>query len=230
MILGTAAYMSPEQARGKTVDKRADIWAFGVVLHEMLTGRPAFAGDTITDIIAAVVTREPDWIAIPATTPASIRQLLARCLEKDPKRRLRDIGEARFALESGQPSSGASDMSSAMGPTAPLGTSPQRPWLWMAAAAVFAVTTICFAATSWRARGSAPTADSFELAIAPPAGAEFHLGDNFGNVILSPNGTTIAFVATTSKVTTLWVRSLATDDARALPGTRSRRGRRTAER
>src|SRR5471032_2680478 len=107
IILGTAAYMSPEQARGKAVDKRADIWAFGVVLYEMLTGRAAFAGDTITDIIAAVVTREPDLTALPAATPGAIRHLLMRCIEKDPKRRLRDIGEARFALEGNPAASGA---------------------------------------------------------------------------------------------------------------------------
>ena len=83
VILGTAAYMAPEQARGKAVDKRADIWAFGVVLYEMLSGRSGFAGDTITDVLAAVVMREPDWTALPANTPASIRRLLARCLEKD---------------------------------------------------------------------------------------------------------------------------------------------------
>jgi len=99
MILGTAAYMAPEQARGRLVDKRADIWAFGLVLYEMLTGRAAFAGDTITDILAAVVTREPDWAALPATTPASIRRMLTRCFEKDPKRRLRDIGDARLEIE-----------------------------------------------------------------------------------------------------------------------------------
>src|ERR1700682_1785342 len=87
VILGTAAYMAPEQARGKSVDKRADIWSFGVVLYEILTGSTPFAGDTVTDIIAAVVTREPDWSAMPATTPASVRQLLGRCIEKDPKRR-----------------------------------------------------------------------------------------------------------------------------------------------
>ncbi len=208
VILGTAAYMAPEQARGKTVDKRADIWAFGVVLYEMLTGRAAFAGDTITDIIAALVSREPDWTALPAATPETIRRLLARCLEKDPKRRLRDIGDVRFELEGNH----------AM-PPATSATSTPRPWLWMAAALVFAVTTIALAVTSWRGGGNASTADSFELAIAPPAGAEFHLGDNLGNVILSPDGTTIAFVAATSKATTLWLRSLATDDARPLPGT-----------
>ena len=98
LILGTAAYMSPEQARGKTVDKRADIWAFGAVLHEMLTGKPLFTGETVSDVLAAVLTREPDWAALPESTPPSVRRLLRRCLERDPKRRLRDIGEARIAL------------------------------------------------------------------------------------------------------------------------------------
>jgi eukaryotic-like serine/threonine-protein kinase len=99
IILGTAAYMSPEQARGKPVDRRADVWAFGVVLYEMLTGRAAFAGETVTDVLAAVVTRDPDLDALPASTPSAIRALLKRCLEKDPRRRLRDIGEARVLLE-----------------------------------------------------------------------------------------------------------------------------------
>jgi serine/threonine-protein kinase len=98
VILGTAAYMSPEQARGKAVDKRADVWAFGALLHELLAGRPLFAGETVSDVLAAVLTREPDWAALPAATPARVRRLLRRCLERDPKRRLRDIGEARIAL------------------------------------------------------------------------------------------------------------------------------------
>ncbi len=98
VIMGTAAYMSPEQARGKTVDKRADIWAFGAVLFEMLSGRRLFTGETTTDIIAAVVSREPDWNLLPSDTPATVRRLLMRCLEKDPHRRLRDIGEARVVL------------------------------------------------------------------------------------------------------------------------------------
>jgi len=99
VILGTAAYMSPEQARGKAVDKRSDIWAFGVVLFEMLTGRPAFGGETVSDIIAAVLARPPQLDALPVAAPPGLRQLLARCLEKDPKRRLRDIGEARIAIQ-----------------------------------------------------------------------------------------------------------------------------------
>ena len=99
MILGTAAYMAPEQARGKTVDKRADIWAFGLVLYEMLTGRAHLPATPSATSSRRSLTREPDWTALPATTPASIRRLLARCLEKDPKRRLRDIGDARLEIE-----------------------------------------------------------------------------------------------------------------------------------
>ena len=94
MILGTAGYMSPEQARGKIVDKRADIWAFGCVLYEMFTGRAVFGRDTVTDTLAALVEHDPDWTGLPPATPVSIRRLLERCLTKDPKRRLRDIGDA----------------------------------------------------------------------------------------------------------------------------------------
>ena len=91
--------MSPEQARGKSVDKRADIWAFGCVLYEMLTGLRPFDGETVSDTLAAVLARDADWSALPASTPAKVRELLQRCLEKDPKRRMRDIGDARIELE-----------------------------------------------------------------------------------------------------------------------------------
>src|SRR5262249_16250254 len=99
VILGTAGYMSPEQAKGKTVDKRADIWAFGVVLYEMLTGRRLFEGETVSETMAFVMTKEPDWTALPANTPLRLRDLLRRCLVKDSRSRLRDIGEARIAIE-----------------------------------------------------------------------------------------------------------------------------------
>ena len=108
IILGTAAYMSPEQAKAKPVDRRTDIWAFGCVLYEMLTGKPAFDGETVTDVLAAVVRAEPDWSRLPAGTPSHLRVLLRRCLQKDPKQRLRDIGDARISLEevlSGSPES-----------------------------------------------------------------------------------------------------------------------------
>ena len=99
VILGTAAYMSPEQARGQSVDKRADIWAFGCVLFEMLTGRAPFARDTLTDTFAAIVDREPSWQSLPPATPDRIRDLLRRCLQKDPSRRLRDIGDAHLEID-----------------------------------------------------------------------------------------------------------------------------------
>ena len=109
-ILGTAAYMSPEQARGKAVDKRTDIWAFGCVLYELLTGRRAFSGSTTSDMIAAILEREPDWSWLPSATPAHVRRLLSRCLEKETKRRLRDIGDARIELEDAQTSPSDGDL------------------------------------------------------------------------------------------------------------------------
>src|SRR5262249_44834608 len=99
MIVGTAAYMSPEQARGKTLDRRTDIWSFGCVLYESLTGRQAFPGDTATDIVAAILGREPDWNALPSGVPTSIRKLLERCLRKDLKQRLHEIADARIEIE-----------------------------------------------------------------------------------------------------------------------------------
>ena len=99
IILGTAAYMSPEQARGRPADRRADVWAFGVVLYEMLTGRPAFEGETISDVLAKVIEREPDWTALPASTPPRLRELLRRCGRKDPKTRLQAIGDARIQID-----------------------------------------------------------------------------------------------------------------------------------
>ena len=100
-IMGTAAYMSPEQASGKPVDKRADIWAFGAVLYEMLSGQRAFEGEDVSHTLAFVLTKDIDWNAVPSDTPTSLSLLLGRCLERNPKERLRDIGEARIGLETG---------------------------------------------------------------------------------------------------------------------------------
>ena len=125
VVLGTARYMSPEQARGKAVDKRTDIWAFGCVLYELLTGRRAFEGETTSDVIAAVIEREPTLDVLPASTPPSLRRLLQRCFEKDPKRRLRDIGDARRDLDEID--------------TVPPATSTSRAWLGWAVAALFAI-------------------------------------------------------------------------------------------
>src|SRR4029079_9659312 len=122
MVLGTAAYMSPEQARGHTVDARTDLWAFGCVLFEMLTGTRAFPGDTVTDILAAVVKEEPRWHDLPAATPAVIRRLLRRCLTKDRKRRLASAADARLDIEEAL-DPGRTDPTS----TAP-STSRRSPW------------------------------------------------------------------------------------------------------
>ena len=99
VILGTAAYMSPEQARGQAVDKRTDIWAFGCVLYELLTGKQAFHGDTVTEILAAVLRGEPDWLALPAATPTSVRALFRHCLQKDKTLRMRDAGDASIEIQ-----------------------------------------------------------------------------------------------------------------------------------
>ena len=99
VILGTAAYMSPEQARGHAIDKRTDIWAFGCVLYEMLTGRRPFAGETVSDLIVAILDREPDWSLLPDSVPPNVVTLLKRCLDTNTKRRLRDIGDARIEID-----------------------------------------------------------------------------------------------------------------------------------
>src|SRR5712691_5784045 len=99
MILGTAAYMSPEQAKGRAADRRSDVWAFGVVLYEMLTGQRAFKGEDVSDTLAFILTREPDWAILPADTPPLIRRLLRRCFEKDRKRRLADAADARLEID-----------------------------------------------------------------------------------------------------------------------------------
>jgi Tol biopolymer transport system component len=124
VIMGTAAYMSPEQARGKPVDRRADIWAFGCLLYEVLTGKRAFPGDTVSDTLVAVLSREPEWAALSASTPAAVHRLLRRCVTKDSKRRLRDIGEARILLEdaiAGDSAGVASDVAPTAEQRSPLG-------------------------------------------------------------------------------------------------------------
>jgi serine/threonine protein kinase/Tol biopolymer transport system component len=148
VLLGTAAYMSPEQAKGKAVDRRADIWAFGCVLYEMLTGRPAFDGETITDTLAAVVRAEPDWSSLPTKTPRRIGALLRRCLTKDPKQRLQAIGEARIAIAAAI--AGAPEDTTSPAATAPSPALWRRAVPW-ALAAVAATLAIAAGAPYWRA-------------------------------------------------------------------------------
>jgi eukaryotic-like serine/threonine-protein kinase len=217
MIVGTAAYMAPEQARGKAVDKRADIWAFGVVLYEMLAGRAAFPGETVTDIIAAVVTHEPDWTAIPAATPPWIRRLLARCLEKDPKRRMRDIGDVRFeigeALARG--SSDARVVEPASGPAHPAGAS--RAGSLARAALLVALGGSLAAGLAWFGiwQSASPT-ESRPLRVS----IVHNEGSEVAAPAISPDGKRVAYRARRADgMPLLWVRDLGSDEAQALPGT-----------
>jgi DNA-binding winged helix-turn-helix (wHTH) protein len=175
VIAGTAAYMSPEQARGQEIDKRADIWAFGVVVYEMLTGQRPFQGDTITETLAAVTNRDPEWDRVPA--PA--QRLLRRCLEKDPALRLRDIGDAQLLLEDGPQ----------------ITVAPRRilPWAATAAAVLIAVVFLWTAAL-WR---SPKTADRPLVRLDVDLGSNIALLQGAGNVTLSPDGTRLVFLSST---------------------------------
>jgi serine/threonine protein kinase/Tol biopolymer transport system component len=203
-VVGTMSYMSPEQARGMEVDRRTDVWAFGCVLFEMLTRRPAFDGTTGPDVLAAILEREPDWARLPAKTPAGIRRLLRQCLKKDQSQRLRDMGDIAILVEDAlsEPSS------------QPLATAPMRrraTWLVLAAGAALAS-----AATAWWlwSRSSGP-GEPVRLSIWAPGPITPQLSG-----AISPNGREVAFVATgPSRKAMLWVRSLDSLEAREIPGT-----------
>ncbi len=215
VLLGTAAYMSPEQARGKPVDKRSDIWAFGAVLLETLTGRKAFGGDTITDMIAAVVAREPEWERLPAETPRAVTRLLRRCLEKDQEQRLRDIGDARLELEEllanpeglyAEPEAVAAPSSTSL--------------LWKVGTAALALLVAGLGFALWRA--STPQPQEITRAFIPaPAGGDFDLGTDYpAPVAVSPDGRTLVFgVQEEGGSKRLWVRDLDDLEARPLTGT-----------
>jgi serine/threonine-protein kinase len=209
MILGTPAYMSPEQARGWALDKRTDIWAFGCVLYEMLTGTRAFAADDVSGTLARVLMTEPDWDPLPASTPASIRRLLRRCLEKDPKRRLRDIGDVGFQIDDAQDST----PSSAAAARVP--KSQER--LWWTAAMVIVVVGMT---TLYLRRAPAPQASPAvaRVTVALPAGDR--LGSlNVPAIALSPAGTHLAYVGLRDSNQQLYLRSLDSLDSKALDGT-----------
>ena len=129
VIMGTAAYMSPEQARGSTVDRRADIWAFGVVLFEMLTGKQLFTGATISDTLAAVLRAEPDWNMLPGETPSALRRVLRRCLERDRKERLPHVGEARFLIREAQTTPSPETAAAEAVTAQPTGWQRVTPWV-----------------------------------------------------------------------------------------------------
>jgi Tol biopolymer transport system component/predicted Ser/Thr protein kinase len=193
MILGTAGYMSPEQARGKQVDKRADIWAFGVVLYEVLTGKRLFQGDDVTDTLAAVLRHEPDWEQV----PVKVRRLLRRCLAKDPAKRLRDIGDVWELLDE-----------------APQATASSRPRLGWVAWSIAGMLAIALGFVSYRhMREEQPRV--LKMSVLPPEKATF----TTSLPAVSPDGRRLAFAAALDGKDQLWVRDLDSLAARALTGT-----------
>ena len=182
VIMGTAGYMSPEQARGQAVDKRTDIWAFGCVLYEILTGSQAFGGETVTDILAAIVDRDPEWEALPESTPRAIQRLLRRCLEKDPHERLRDIGDARIEIRYvlGEPvEDSVGDLST---PT-PAWWPRMVPW------AIAALLAVMLALTYREPPSEPPTPQRFSIDLPSPFAESGHY-----KMALSPDGNHLVYL------------------------------------
>jgi serine/threonine protein kinase len=206
ILIGTAAYMSPEQARGRTVDKRTDIWAFGAVLYEMLTGRRAFDGDDVTEMIAAVVKSTPDWSALPPDAPAPLVTLVQKCLEKDQRARVGEIAVARFVLsESGTLAHvGAMPATTTSSPSWRVAA----PW---ALAGVFLLTTLVVSLRLFRETPSTPPSIRFQV-----AGPD---NTTVGTFRLSPDGHRLAFIAITASTPRLWIRSFDSLNAVPLAGT-----------
>jgi serine/threonine protein kinase len=195
IILGTAAYMSPEQANGKSVDRRGDVWAFGVVLFEMLTGKQLYSGETASETLAAVIMKEPDLALLPSGTPSPIKHLIRRCLTRDPRLRLRDIGEARIAINEylANPAAVAETPSSASSPPAQRSASPRIvPW----SVAAFAVLLAAFALWApWR-----PTpqpAQPMRLSVELGAPASLTISGWGSPIMISPDGSRFLFNAIT---------------------------------
>jgi serine/threonine-protein kinase len=210
VIPGTPSYMSPEQARGVRVDRRSDIWAFGVVLFEMLSGERLYAGDTASDVLASIIKDEPPWDRLPTDTPPQILRLLSRCLTKDPKRRLQAIGEARIAIE--DYSSGAGEAVASATAEAPE-SQWQRASRWMAGALAIALAASLFGL--WRATRPAersPVHLNVVLSAEDPIWTEMGAA-----AVLSPDGQRLAFVAGTGPDRRLYLRSLDQAEADPLP-------------
>jgi Tol biopolymer transport system component len=204
VILGTAAYMAPEQAKGKPLDKRVDIWAFGCVLYEMLTGRRVFEGATTIEVLAAAFRADPDWSRLPAETPDSIRRVLRRCLQKDPSLRLHDIADVRIELdETHVGSDGAAKVDHSR-----IATRERLMW-----AGALALVALFAGVTAFRSVRSAPPAPEVRLELTTPSTADLV------SFALSRDGQRIAFVAESDGRPHLWVRSLDSTSMRALPGT-----------
>ncbi|HUE85952.1 MAG TPA: protein kinase [Vicinamibacterales bacterium] len=220
-ILGTPRYMSPEQARGQAIDKRTDIWSFGCVLYEMLTGSAPFPGQTPSDTIAAILSVDPDWRRLRETTPAGVRTLLQRCLQKDPRQRLRDIGDARIELDtviaSRTPSSPEEPRAEPRGRTT-------TPWTWMRAlaltSALVAVGALVFAAVVWTRPPAQPAASAVHMTALLPPGVTVTRGPGMVlSLALSPDGKTLVIAGTDADGQRLYQRTLDRPDATPLEGT-----------
>jgi eukaryotic-like serine/threonine-protein kinase len=204
MILGTAAYMSPEQAKGRPADKRSDIWAFGCVLYEMLTGKRAFDGEDVSDTLANILKSEPDLSSLPTDTPVAIQRLLNRCLQKDRLLRLQHIGDAR--LEMLDVDAGTAAPGSAVAP------SGRRRHLTSIGLATVAVVIGAFAGATWKA-AQQPAASEMRLDVSTPPTSEPTM------FALSPDSQKLVYVATPQGARQLWIRALNEANAHALPGT-----------
>ena len=218
VLLGTAAYMSPEQARGKTADKRADIWAFGVVLFEMLTGTRLFDGETTSDILAAVLRAEPDWSELPAETPTPIVRLLHRCLERDPRERLHDIADARLEIEEAIARPDWASTEQADRPEATIWDGLRTAWPAVVAAA--AVTALLVSGATWKLSKIRLEAVSppVRVALNLPSGVTIHAGDQTA-LAISPDDRWLVFEAKEGDTSRLFKRSLEQFDASPIPWT-----------
>jgi tRNA A-37 threonylcarbamoyl transferase component Bud32 len=220
MILGTAAYMSPEQARGKTVDKRADIWAFGVVLFEMLTGTRLFAGETVSDTLAAVLREEIPWARLPGDTLRSVAQLLRRCLARDPRQRMRDIGDARIGLEGAHDSEAdAPIFATRSGVTG--SRNPLARW-WPTAATALGLAGWAATAVLLRSRAPSPEPE-LRASLTLPDSVTIPLvlyngWTSVSNLAISPQGDKVAFVGVKDGRGGAYLRSLDRFEATLLPG------------
>jgi Tol biopolymer transport system component len=216
VLLGTAAYMSPEQARCKRVDRRTDIWAFGCVLYEMLSGLPAFAGETTSDILACVIRSEPDWSSLPASVPSRLRELLRRCFQKDPKQRLQAIGEARVTIE--EVLAGSPEVTAFTARTDARLKLRER-LAWFTAVALLMIVALLLA-IGYFSRTPKP-AQPILSQIGPPENTKFVLaGLSAGPPVVSPDGNWLAFAARSADGRqVLWVRSLDGTTEQALAGT-----------